>query len=1016
MSQVFGVNSLTHTRLFQQLKTKVDGDPTVAGLDGAVVAACNSASTRIKQHPQYHAQFTLHDEEHLLRVTEIMALLIPDSTLEHLNPIEIALLILSAYWHDQGMVPDAEEIASLEGNQDYHRFCASWKALHPNYGELEQELRRSESRIQERARHLLAELDVAILSEFLRRTHAERAKILVETYCKDNPGLKVAGHSIDTILGKLCHSHHMSPHDITPSNGFFHDQAVGRFTINLPYLAVILRLADILDFDGERTPDALFQSIHLTNPISIQEWTKHRSIKGWSIKKDLIRFTAECEHPVYQKTVLKFMDAIDTELTGAHEIISQMPGKYSSYQLFLPWRTDRSRITPLNRGYIYQDLEFSLNRDALVKLLMTHNLYHSSSLCVRELLQNSLDALRLMRARFKASGVEWNNGCIRFEHVVDPQKGIVLRCIDNGVGMRQHTVSGFLTRAGQSYYRSYEFEQERAGLRDKHADFNPCAQFGIGFLSCLMLGDRISVFTRYHAGPNKGLETPLKIEINGLNSLVVIRPGSDDQKQGTIVEIVLSNQDSPMDTLDDPVKLRDTLFSYAIGVDFRIEAKVAVGELSDEFVIEAEYPDRPTALQVAAADNESIETVRVDFTGQKDMLPLDLHGYAKISFLKDGEGRPTTQNETGRLAIKTIPEPERHIPVFISYLGKEFVIDTYDGRIPRKQLCVDGIRVAGPGGRKQSTYSGGATVPFSIHASDWIVDVRGESKPELTPARQVDRDEGPSWRRLAKLAGLAQGVLWERVLERYDGIADLSEYWSLADFYDASVMWLPADSIWRMLRFPFRNATDVDWRLLSSVAELQVTDGFEIVEIDFGRLKGQGKSALYTVVALSSVELDDYNKLRLRPSRPDRSFTAPAAYKIRFRGFAETRNRLFVHFAGDLEDCWSVQFGDFDLYSKSHPLSREFMARESDATDPLIQFASMLIEISLFEVVRQDEKLLRRGYFARFGRAYQRCKDRLTSGQQPPYVWWDAGVRWVLTADHFTSWAIGTFVAPTRVS
>ena len=59
----------------------------------------------MKSFPSLHPEYTLHDDAHLLRVTQLMGNLIPDTVLRTvLNPVEIALLILSAYFHDQGMV------------------------------------------------------------------------------------------------------------------------------------------------------------------------------------------------------------------------------------------------------------------------------------------------------------------------------------------------------------------------------------------------------------------------------------------------------------------------------------------------------------------------------------------------------------------------------------------------------------------------------------------------------------------------------------------------------------------------------------------------------------------------------------------------------------------------------------------------------------------------------------------------------------------------------------------------
>jgi hypothetical protein len=56
---------------------------------------CWIASDRMKLMPAFHPEFTLHDDTHLLRVTELMAQVMPARVLEKvLNPVEIALLIL----------------------------------------------------------------------------------------------------------------------------------------------------------------------------------------------------------------------------------------------------------------------------------------------------------------------------------------------------------------------------------------------------------------------------------------------------------------------------------------------------------------------------------------------------------------------------------------------------------------------------------------------------------------------------------------------------------------------------------------------------------------------------------------------------------------------------------------------------------------------------------------------------------------------------------------------------------
>ena len=143
-----------------------------------------------------------------------------------------------------------------------------------------------------------------------------------------------------------------------------------------------------------------------------------------------------------------------TEWDGASQDLSIIIISNWFYLIFyLKWKNSKYHL--LNVGYVYHDLEFSLSRDEIVRLLMTDKLYSSASLCVRELLQNALDALRYRRALFRRdASTDWNDGKVSFTHTLDEHGTQLLRCEDNGVGMDYEIVTKFLTSVGRSFYRS----------------------------------------------------------------------------------------------------------------------------------------------------------------------------------------------------------------------------------------------------------------------------------------------------------------------------------------------------------------------------------------------------------------------------------------------------------------------------------------------------------------------------------------------------------------------------------
>jgi len=92
MSRVIPLRGLKDTTLWKMLDTGFDetADEEVSRfLASNLLVSCQEASERMKSTISLHKQFTLHDETHLLRVTELMAKIMPERTLKDLNPIEI---------------------------------------------------------------------------------------------------------------------------------------------------------------------------------------------------------------------------------------------------------------------------------------------------------------------------------------------------------------------------------------------------------------------------------------------------------------------------------------------------------------------------------------------------------------------------------------------------------------------------------------------------------------------------------------------------------------------------------------------------------------------------------------------------------------------------------------------------------------------------------------------------------------------------------------------------------------
>lgn len=1007
MNKFLDIAKLEDTAIWNCLNEKA---PTLAG---NIRQICAEASDRMKAMPTFAPQYTLHDESHLLRLTELMAKLLGEQLLE-LNTAELALLILTAHFHDQGMVPIRKEYDTLQEDPSFQLQREKWLVEHPNFGEIQKEMGSGFISEIERVRlsKKLAELETAMLTDFFRTTHANRSARFVRKNYDSDKRLEIQSINISPFLAILCESHAFPTAKLTPESGLRLDEQIGTFSVNMPYLAILLRLADILDFDRDRTPEILFKSIHFTNEVSLAEWEKHRSVQGWIISNQLIRFTMRSKHPVYEASARQFMDFIDSELSACHQLCRSQPQEFSRYRLKLPTQVDRSRIEPLNNAYRYHDLEFRLSRDEIVRLLMTDQLYGRPHLCIRELLQNSLDALRYRKALFGSSGIQWTRGHVILCHFVDENGYEIIQCADNGSGMDEDIIANHFVRIGRSFYRSPVFERERTRLRSIGHDFDPCSKFGIGFMSCFMLGDHITIKTRRDYGSGKEWGPPLVIEINGLSSLLVIRDGESDQPVGTTVTITSRKKPSFLDKWTDKVQLTDALKGYALATEFPIIGECNIPEISEKVGIPPNIETTPTILEAAKIKNI--------ITFEQNLTDIDesLNGNARLSFLLDDSGMPSIENNEAKW-VGTTEGARKKWDLVLSHEDRHFDYDYDEFSTP---VCCDGILVAGTPGRasyrkdvKARLGSYNSTIQFNGTA---LIDARGELKPELTPGRTPPRhffDMPPGWKRLNDKFRQALGLLWKNLAVYLAKGLNGDVFWKLTSIYGIWVPCIPHQILWDVVpvclarpdgEFLWKKICDLRELFLHSNDEsgfvLRDSYGFNIrPNMKLGKWESQGNERPNfswhmnsTVLLMSNIEIHNSQvTLFLRP--PSQSII-PLSQHANFSHVGI--NMFFVDYTGNASDALTLET-PYPTANRSHPLVKvntnaKYLSEKND----LQEFAAAFLPC-ISETLSSKEKtpsLEEPGYWQkRVAHLYFSVQwDRYDQSLKPPYKVWSMERGW----------------------
>lgn len=536
--------------IYTTLKTKcADKDTDVIALvDKAVSYAFQRTKTIIK----HMGEFTLHDGDHLFRVLNLMEKLMPEQIIRSLSAPELMLLVLSAFFHDIGMAPDEKQVLTWrkiwdnepevepEEEKTFNEFKRFYSARPEQHEIIERFINQGKNTDADTIKAYL-------ITEFIRQTHADRAREIIE---RDWNG-KILYRETDLTVefAQICYSHNEDALTLLDLDKNYLC-AENTFAC-LPLIGVILRLSDILDFDGKRTPAILYSHLYVRHPVSLKEWNKHRAVEAWEISTDLIQFNAKCNHPAIEASIHHFCDLIDHELSVCNNVVSTLnefnKNRNRDISVKLPFKVNREKITtkknihnhPL---YIYRDTQFNLSKRQVIDLLMGTKLYGNPEVALRELLQNSIDACLLRQAQEKKWGNPYNPE-IFVKYYIEG-KDIILEIDDNGTGMDQYIIDNYYSKVGSSFYKSTDFYNLKS---ESNADFTPTSRFGIGILSCFMVADTLIVDTKRVYAQHKSSDA-LNITVEGQESIFWIREGKRELP-GTTTKLILRKARNPWEKM-----------------------------------------------------------------------------------------------------------------------------------------------------------------------------------------------------------------------------------------------------------------------------------------------------------------------------------------------------------------------------------------------------------------------------------------------------------------------------------
>lgn len=462
-----GIIEKTANTLFNNLEIIKYLDSKNSVFCNSIVELYNVCDNILKLIPKEFSNYTLHDIGHSIRVIGHMTCFI-ENEFDDFSELELAIMVYCGLLHDIGMfMADEEKVILLKKyNNDFNS-----------------------------------------VQEFIRKEHGKRVVNILEYEYSDDVRIRnifkipFSSYNIHKIVAEICRSH-SEDFEWVISN-LTKDEIRQNFKFNPQFIAILLRLGDALDIDDNRTPTILYNMLR-PKGNSDKEWKKHVAIHNYNkveltkVKRQLnILFKGECSCPKIHRKLQEYFDYLNSELIKICWIVKDYDQKYY-FKINNPINDEIKTI-----GFSTSELRFNLDYNKITKLLMGENIYGGKKYGLREIIQNSIDAIMLKKEIILNNP----NKTINIQYV--PTIKIILdeennevSIVDNGIGMSMEVIKSYFLSIGNSYYISDSYKENRYS-------YKPIGKFGIGFLSCFMLSNEVKLETRYL---NKERKTIINLE------------------------------------------------------------------------------------------------------------------------------------------------------------------------------------------------------------------------------------------------------------------------------------------------------------------------------------------------------------------------------------------------------------------------------------------------------------------------------------------------------------------------
>ena len=457
--------------------------------------------------------YSLHDESHSITIINNIVRVLGKEKLDKLSAIDIWLILEASYCHDIGMVVSSNKLIKALKSKDFLDF---FKEVQQDTKNGLHEFALLFSIEDGKIRYNSSELNLKyhdgikfILAEFFRRTHSDRSKEII-----NNPNEElnlssprgVIPQRIFKILADICSSHTKKFEKVMKLP--FSEVGIDIENSHPRFISCLLRIGDLLDLDNNRFSEVMLRTLSKIPIDTLNHKAKHLSIESFRVDDKIIEVSAKCKDYDTANITQHWFNYINSEIS---EQMTKWNNIVPSNDFgYLP-TIGNLKIELKKYEYIdgKKKPQFSVDTDKALELLRGAGIYQGAYQCIREILQNAVDATLLRiwleykdekdfdfstprSERFKSVKEQFPIFInIKEKSVVGQVKVWDFNISDKGTGLSNYDL-GFLMNTGSS-----SKNRKKNNLIDKMPLWlRPSGIFGIGFQSIFMLTEQVKLETK----------------------------------------------------------------------------------------------------------------------------------------------------------------------------------------------------------------------------------------------------------------------------------------------------------------------------------------------------------------------------------------------------------------------------------------------------------------------------------------------------------------------------------------